>query len=160
MQSNQYKVKFVKENDDESQSVLAVFPDLKDRTYVRGYSHQGQHCNVDSEYYLGLEEANRREFLPLYFELVGLGYKLLVINDNEPSPDPIKKAFSSPTKETRTIVVYQDGCVRLFDQSNTEEDTAKVIVYEPDEFNELSKAYQEIIDGEELYEIQQAIQAP
>lgn len=74
--------------------------------------------------------------------------------------EPIKTAFTS-YREGRTIIIYKDGGVKIFDQGNEWDTTANVFNIEPYEmriiskFEQLQKKWD--IDSNEMAEIIKAI---
>lgn len=71
-------VTFYKEGDGE---IMAYFPlDNFDRAGNRtSYSHIGQHCACSPDYVKDLPVAAKKEYTPLYNELIELGYNLKVV---------------------------------------------------------------------------------
>jgi hypothetical protein len=121
-------------------SILAVFPDQKEgRAMVMGYSHVGQHSRVGIAYYKKLEPAMRSEYMALYNELIAQGYILHVQNDGH--ADPIKRAITSE-RDGRTIIIYQDGGIKIFDQGQDYDTRAIVINIEPHEMQDIIAAIQ------------------
>jgi hypothetical protein len=159
MNKEKTKVLFLVETDsDGNSSTLAVFPDKKNgRGSVECYTHAEQHSNAGYDYYEGLKRQKHPDYMPLYQELVSLGYDLEVLNIDE--GEPIKRAITS-AREGRTILVYFDGGVKLFDQGPNHETKADVLNFEPHEI-EGGKLEQIIhFSHDEIEQIQQALQAP
>lgn len=158
-QTKKTKVLFVQEKI--LNSVLAVFPELIEReVWVQCYSRIGQHSTALISYYKELKEATPAAYMALYDELVNEHGDLEVLN--KPQNEPIKCAFTSPTTEGRTIIVYHDGGVKAFDQGDSWDAHAEVKYIEAEE---LEGELQALLDkGEfseqEINEIQQAIKAP
>jgi hypothetical protein len=146
------KVLFLYEEPDNS--VLAVFPEMPLGTHdVACYSQVGQHSKAGKSYYRALKPAIEADYMPLLQELVSeYGYDLEVLNLPGES---IKRAISSHI-EGRTILVFHDGCVKIFDQTTDELKADVKFIDAEDVAEELEK----VVDAVELYEIQQAIKAP
>lgn len=74
------KVMFRKYNNGE---VVAVFPYIqagKYKSIVQCYQHVGQHGQADYHYFIALTKpASEREYMPLYRELLAIGYDLQII---------------------------------------------------------------------------------
>lgn len=62
--------------------VIALFPDMPEGAgMINSYQHIGQHGAASVELLHELPEAGINEFMPLLKELIGIGYKLEVMND-------------------------------------------------------------------------------
>lgn len=149
--ANKTKVIFLQEA---FQSVLAVFPEQSaDGNIMACYSHMGQHGTCDKGYRDELKEAEYIAYKPLLKELVdNYGYDLEILNMHN---DPIKRAISSET-EGRTILVYHDGCVKIFDQT-ADELKADVIFIDAEDVESKLK---DVASPEEIFKIEQAFKAP
>lgn len=161
MKQESTKVLFLRETNN---SILAVFTETPEaNNMVACYSHVGQHSACTEEYYKALYRAFYRDYKPLFDELTNQGYQLHVLNPDR--YEPIKTAFTSETTEGRTIIVYHDGGVKVFDQGPNWDSIATVTYYEPDEFQQLIANWSpgQIVanfDPEELQEIIDALKAP
>jgi len=60
--------------------VIALFPNepADRRGHILSYQHIGQHGGADFSLIQKLEHVSKKEYMPLYDELVGLGYDLVV----------------------------------------------------------------------------------
>lgn len=151
MNKEKTKVLFLLETDSEgNSSTLAVFPDKKNgRGSVECYTHAEQHSNAGYEYYEGLKQQKHPGYMPLYQELVSLGYDLEVLNNDE--FEPIKCAITSH-RDGLIYVVYKDGGVKIIDQGADHSTIAAVVNIEPKEIATDLVKYTEPEDLEMLNE--------
>lgn len=134
------RVLFLIETADNNQ-ILAVFPEIKEGNgYVSGYAHLGGHCKVEIDYYKELPQAKKRDYKGLYDELKSIGYDLEELNDDQ--FEPVKFTFTSEQVESRLIVGYKDGGIKIIEPT---EDSRSIVVY---------------IYSEEMEEIRKAFKAP